>query len=639
MKTPLVPRKVLFGNQDYANPQISPDGRYVSWLAPSEGVMNVWVAPRADLSAARPVTDDRLRGVRNYGWTYTSRNILYLQDKGGDENWQIHQVDVERGRPKNLTPFADVQARVLQTSHKYPHEVLIGLNNRDPQFHDVWRMNFLTGEKWLVCENNEWAGFETDDDLKVRFASRYEPNGEVSVHAPDGDRWKPFLTFPKEDAETSVVLDFNETNDLLYLFDSRGRDTAALVAIDLANGDSTVLAADPRADISGLFVKPIKRTIEAAASNYERVNWEVLDPEIQPHLDALAAVCDGDMTILSRSMDDRWWTVEFVVDDGPDRFYLYQSETRSATFLSAARRELGGYTFANMKPVVIKARDGLPLVSYLTVPAEGAAPYPMVLLVHGGPWSRDAWGWHGEHQWLANRGYAVLSVNFRGSTGFGKNHVNGGDLEWGRKMHNDLVDAVQWAVDEGHAAADRVAIMGGSYGGYATLAGMTFTPELFACGVDIVGPSNLITLIESIPPYWAPALQAFKDRIGDPDSAEGHKLLEERSPVNFADRICRPLLIAQGANDPRVKQAESDQIVDAMKAKDIPVTYLLYGDEGHGFARPENNLSFYAVTEAFLAQHLGGRVEKAGSDLENSSIEIREGADQVKDIMQRNSDS
>jgi dipeptidyl aminopeptidase/acylaminoacyl peptidase len=325
------------------------------------------------------------------------------------------------------------------------------------------------------------------------------------------------------------------------------------------------------------------------------------------------------------------------MDDGPVRYYLYDRPNKKATFLFTNRKSLEGVPLAKMHPVVIKSRDGLDLVSYLTLP-KGAdpqatgrpgEPLPLALLVHGGPWGRDGWGYDAEHQLLANRGYAVLAVNFRGSTGLGKNFTNAGNKQWAGTMHDDLIDAVDWAIAEKIADSKRVAIMGGSYGGYATLVGLTFTPEKFACGVDIVGPSNLLTLLNSIPPYWAPMLQMFKDRVGDPTSEEGQKFLNERSPLNLVEKIQKPLLIGQGANDPRVKQAEADQIVKAMQDRKIPVTYVLFSDEGHGFARPENNRAFFAVAEAFLAGHLGGRYEPIGEDFAGSTIRCPEGKDQV----------
>ena len=341
--------------------------------------------------------------------------------------------------------------------------------------------------------------------------------------------------------------------------------------------------------------------------------------------------------MISRTLNDDYWIAAYLLDDGPVRYYRYDRARKQAQFLFSNREALEGLPLAKVHPVVIKSRDGLDLVSYYMLPLEGdrdspghpSSPLPMALLVHGGPWARDNWGYNPVYQLLANRGYAVLSVNFRGSTGFGKNFVNAANLEWAGKMHDDLVDAVQWAIEQKIADPQRVAILGGSYGGYATLAGLTFTPDTFACGVDIVGPSNLVTLLNTIPPYWEPQVELWANRVGDHRTEEGRAFLTERSPLTHVDRISKPLLIGQGANDPRVKQAESEQIVQAMQDKNIPVTYALYPDEGHGFARPENNLSFFAVTEAFLAGCLGGRHEPVGSDFEGSSITVPAGAEHI----------
>jgi len=378
------------------------------------------------------------------------------------------------------------------------------------------------------------------------------------------------------------------------------------------------------------MTNPITGKPEAVATTYLRKSWQVLDPAVEGDLEAIARLDDGDVEVIDRSGDDRVWILAFLDDDGPVKYWHWDRDTQEGRYLFSNRSDLDGYALVEMKPVEITARDGLVLPSYLSVPPDTAGEkLPMVLLVHGGPWGRDNWGYNSLHQWLTNRGYAVLSVNFRGSTGLGKALTNAGDLEWGGKMHDDLIDAVEWAVAEGIATADRVAIMGGSYGGYATLAGLTFTPEAFACGVDIVGPSNLVTLTGSIPPYWAPMIELFASRIGDWRTEEGRAFLTQRSPLTHADKIVRPLLIGQGANDPRVKQAEADQIVAAMQAKGIPVTYVLFPDEGHGFARPANSLAFNAVTEAFLAECLGGRVESVGDDFEGSSIQVPAGADGV----------
>ena len=636
---PLIPRDVFFGNPDRAAARLSPDGKHISWLAPKDSVLNVWVAPRGDLEKARVVTDDRKRGIRTYFSAFTSKHILYLQDVGGDEDFHVYAVDLQTDTTTDLTPLKGVRARIESVSHKFPEEVLIGLNDRKPQLHDIYRVNILTGKRTLVEQNKQgFVGYLADDDYRVRFAMQFTPDGGNLLLEPDGQGgWKPFLKVPMEDTLTTNPAGFDKTGQVLYMIDSRNRNTGALTAIDLKTGKETVIAADDRADVSGAMAHPIEKTIEAVAFNYLRREWKVLDDTVRRDLDYLRTVADGEFDVTSRTLDDRHWIVAYQMDNGPVRYYLYDRDAGRADFLFTNRKALENLPLAKMHPVLIKARDGLELVSYLTLPVDADAdadgrperPLPMVLLVHGGPWARDTWGYNPLHQLLANRGYAVLSVNYRGSTGFGKAFVNAGNREWGRKMHDDLLDAVDWAVEQGIADPKRVAIMGGSYGGYATLVGLTMTPEVFACGVDIVGPSNIVTLLNTIPPYWAPAIQLFKDRVGDHTTEEGRKFLASRSPLTYVDQIKRPLLIGQGANDPRVKQSESDQIVKAMQQKGIPVTYVLYPDEGHGFARPENRLSFYAVAEAFLAQHLGGRYEPIGNALNGSSITVPQGVDQV----------
>lgn len=637
-QTGLIPRDVLFGNSDRTGPQLSPDGKYFSFLAPVDGVLNVWVGPADDPKAAQPVTADKKRGIRSYFWAYTNRHVLYIQDADGDENWRVHGVDVQTKKTTDLTPLKKVRANIDTVSHQFPEEILIGLNDRDPALHDLYRLNILTGEKTLLQKNEGYAGFMCDDDYKVRFALKFTPDGGNAYFKPDGKGgWEDFLTIPQEDSLTTRPVGFNKTADVLYVIDSRKRDTGALMTLNLKSGKQELIAENDKADVGGVMMHPTEKTIQAVSFTYERRLWVFKDAAVEKDFAALRKVADGDISVVSRTRDDSRWVVAFLMDNGPVRYYLYDRSTQKPTFLFTNRTDLEGWKLQKMHPVTIKSRDGLNLVCYLTLPpgtdkddkGRPAAPVPMVLDVHGGPWGRDSWGLNPEHQFLANRGYAVLSVNFRGSTGFGKKFVNAGDKEWAAKMHDDLIDAVEWAVQEKIAPRDKVAIMGGSYGGYATLVGMTFTPDTFACGVDIVGPSNLMTLMKSLPPYWKPAIDLFKSRVGDLDTTEGQALLESRSPLNRVDKIKKPLLIGQGANDPRVKQAESDQIVKAMQDKKIPVTYVLFPDEGHGFARPENRLAFYAVTEAFLAKHLGGRYEAFGDAGKGSAITVPTGADDV----------
>ena len=634
---PLIPRKVLFGNPDRAQVRISPDGAHLAWLAPLDGVLNVWVAPRDDLAAARPVTHDAGRGIRYYLWAYTNAHILYIQDKNGDENWRLYAVDLANDTARDLTPFEGVQAQLTGVSHKFAREVIVGLNNRDPRWHDIYRLDIATGELTLLLQHDRFSSVIVDDDFRLRYANQMTPDGGWSIYQPAGDEWQLWDAIPAEDLLTTEMAGFDKANRRLYLRDSRGRDTSALVEVDPETKDKRLLADDPQADAADVVCHPTEKNVQAVSFVYDRKRWQVLDPAIQPELDALRSVADGEVEIVSRTLNDEYWVVLYEVDDGPARFYLYERGQRAARFLFTNRADLEAQPLVKMRSAVIKSRDGLNLVAYYSLPSGSDSngdglpdrPMPAVLIPHGGPWGRDYWGYNAWHQWLANRGYAVLNVNFRSSTGFGKTFTNAGDLEWGGKIMADQQDAVAWAIAQGIADPQRVAVMGGSFGGYSTLAGLTFTPEVFACGVDLVGPSNLVTLLESMPPYWKPMLEMFTARVGDHRTEEGRALLTKHSPLTYADRICRPLLIGQGANDPRVKQAESDQIVAAMQAKGIPVTYVLYPDEGHGFARPENNLSFNAIAEAFLAKCLGGRCEMIGGDFEGSSLSVLAGAQEV----------
>lgn len=634
----LIPRQVLFGNPDRAMPQLSPDGKWLSYLAARDGVLNIWVAPVGDLSAAKAITHERERGIRNYQWAYTAEQILFMQDTRGDENFHVFVADVMSGTVRDVTPFDDVQARVSHVSSRRPDTVLVAINNRVPQLHDVHSLNVRTGELKLVLQNDGFISFEADEDLNVRFAMRMTEDGGMEILKRVKDGFEPFTKIPQEDTLTTAPIGFDASGRHLYMADSRGRNTAGAVELDCESGTMRVLADDPRADVgSAMLIHPTQRTLQAVSFNYERSHWKVLDPAIQKDLDLLAKVEDAEIEVLSRTLDDRHWLVQYWADAGPVRWYLYDRDSGKTRFLFTNRSQLQDVTLGKMHARVLKARDGMNLVSYLTLPVgsnqDGGvkpdSPLPLVLVVHGGPWARDDWGYDPVHQWLANRGYAVLSVNFRGSTGFGKQFINAADQQWGRTMHDDLLDAVDWAVREGIADRSKVAVLGGSYGGYATLWSVTNSPDVFACGVDIVGPSNLVTLLNSIPPYWAPMIEMFAKRVGDPRTTDGKKLLEERSPLNYVSSIKKPLLIAQGANDPRVKQAESDQIVAAMQQKGIPVTYVLYPDEGHGFNRPENSLSFWAVAEGFLAKHLGGKFEPVGDDFQGSTLQIKAGAEHV----------
>lgn len=638
---PIIPRETFFGNPDKVGAQISADGKRISFLAPVNGVMNIWVAPAGDLKSAKAITQDKGRGIREYHWAFDNKHILYLQDKNGDENEHIYRVTPESGEVKDLTRIDGVKAQISGVSYKHPGEILVGLNDRNKELHDQYLVNLETGERKLLLKNDRYLGFLADDDYHIRAAMGFGIDMKVHVYrSKDGQKFEDALTIGADDFLSTQPLGFDKSGTGLYIVDSRGRDKSALKKIDIDTLKEELIAEGDKADIGGAMLHPTERTVEAYSVNYLKTEWHAVDAGVKSDFEALKKVSDGEFNVTSGTLDDRKWIVAYVRDDGPAKTYLFDRDKKKATFLFTNRKALDGKKLAKMTPVVIKSRDGMDLVSYLSLPADvsvarggrPAKPVPMVLFVHGGPWARDDWGYNGVHQWLANRGYAVLSVNYRGSTGFGKNFINAANHEWAGKMHDDLLDAVSWAVKQGVTQPDKVSIMGGSYGGYATLVGMTFTPDEFACGVDIVGPSSLITLMKNVPPYWMPLMPVLRQRVGDPSTEEGRKFLESRSPLSRVSSIRKPLLIGQGKNDPRVNQVEADQIVKAMKDKSLPVTYVLYPDEGHGFARPENNLSFFAVVEQFLNRHLGGRAEPIGNAFKGSSITVPEGAGEISGV-------
>ncbi len=619
----LVPRTVLFGNPERVSPKISPDGTRLAWIAPHDGVLNVWVQP---IGGGEPkvITADRDRGIRTFLWAPDDARILYLQDLGGDENWRLFLADVQTGESQDLTPFDGVQAQLVGVDLDIRDRILVGLNRENPQLHDVHEVDLATGRLEKVVTNPGFVGFQHDIDLKVRAALAPKPDGSMTLMVRPGadDPWHELLEIPHEDSLSSFPLAFHADGTRLLMTSSVDANASRLVWVDVA-GDSAdsagesaggkveVIAEDPHYDVSDVWLQRRTGVPLLVAFQRDRVEWQALDESVAPDLAALAAMDSGDLNLIGRDREDRTWVVAFDHADGPVRFYAYDRATRTGRFLFENRPDLARYTLADMEPFAYKTRDGLTVHGYLTFPPgldpQARRDLPAVLNVHGGPWARDAWGFDPEAQWLANRGYLCVQVNYRGSTGYGKDFTTAGDREWGARMHDDLIDAVNWIIAKGYADPGRIGIYGGSYGGYAALVGATFTPDVFRCAVDIVGPSNLATLIESIPPYWAPLVAQFHNRVGNP--ATEPDFMWSRSPLSRVEAIRIPLLIAQGANDPRVKQAESEQIVAALTAKGIPHEYLLFPDEGHGFAKPENRLRFYEVAERFLADHLGGRYE------------------------------
>jgi dipeptidyl aminopeptidase/acylaminoacyl peptidase len=616
-QTQLIPRSILFGNPERSSPDISPDGAMLAYLAPDQGVLNVWVRTLGKTDD-RVITNDRKRGIRNFSWQYDSKDILYGQDKDGDENWHIYQTNVASKQTKDLTPFEKSRADIVALDPDHPDTLIMQSNKRDAKVFDVYRLNLKTGEMALDTQNpGDVLGWQVDHNLEVRAAQITTEDGGTLIRVRDNAKspWRELIKWGPEETLGNMV-DFTPDNKALWITTSLDANAARLISVDTASGKRTVITEDPQFDVSFTVEHPKNHKLQAVVFLRERRDFQIVDSSIQADFDALHKVRDADISNISRDLKDDKWIVTFEGDDSPVYYYLYDRATKQATMLFSNRPDLEKYKLAKVKPVEYTARDGMKIYGYLTTPAGADAKnLAMVVFPHGGPWGRDLWGYDPYAQWLANRGYAVLQPNFRASTGYGKQYLNAGDRQWAGAMHTDLLDGKDWAVQQGIADGKKVCIMGGSYGGYATLAGVAFSPDAYACGVDIVGPSNLNTLLKTIPPYWSTFLAIFHKRMGEDEA-----FLKSQSPLFKADEIKVPLLIGQGKNDPRVNKAESDQIVAAMRKNGKPVVYYVFPDEGHGFARPENRTAFNAASEEFLAKYLGGRFE-APSDAEKKLLE------------------
>jgi dipeptidyl aminopeptidase/acylaminoacyl peptidase len=634
---PMIARADLFGDAARRDGKLSPRGDRVAFLAPRDGVSNLWALSVDAMDEARPVTDDRVRGVHQFMWAQDNATLLFLQDDRGDENWRLYAVDAAGGVPRALTP-AGARAQILGVSARDPGAVVVSLNLRDPVWADVFRIEIDSGRRTLLKRNSGAPGFARfvlDRDNNVRIGVRHLDDGgaEIVSFGTTGSAVTLF-TMPFEDAMLARPIAFEADGRNFLMLDSTGRDRAALVRVDAATGVKTAIGESPRADVVDVWLDGATNAPEAFATEYLRREWRALEPDAQADLDFLDAQLTGDFQVVSRSGDDARW---IVLEEGPStpaRSYLYDRADpagRQLTLLFRHRPGLEQAALQPMTPVEIEARDGLTLVSYLTLAtgsdANGDArpeqPTPLVLAIHDGPWGRDSYGFNATHQWLANRGYAVLSVNFRGSTGFGKAFVNAGNGQWGGRVREDLIDAVQWAVENGVAVEDRVAIVGAGFGGYAALGGLAFTPEQFRCGASFGGPPNLFSMLDAAPPQMRPALY---QRIGDARAQAGRQVLREASPFFRASQIRSPLLLAMGGRDPRVSRLEADQIAQALRTRRVGLTYLVFPDEGRELVRPQNRLSYLAVLEHFLGDCLGGRVEPVGAAFEGAAIHVYDGA-------------
>jgi len=611
----LIPREVLFGNPQKIRARISPDGKMIAYIAPYNGVLNVWVRS-IGVQDDRVVTKDENRGIQYYFWAPDGKHIIYVQDVGGNEQFHIYSVDIKDGSIVDRTPFDGIKAWIIGWNKHFPNELLISMNKEDPRFHDAYHLDLGTGELKLLAKNpGNFIGWTPDASFKIRGATAVTPDGglEEYIRKDENSDWEKILSIDPENTLTSRVVGFTKGGDFLYLIDSRDANAGRLVKMEIATREIEVLAEDPQYDIIDVMINPDTYDVQAVKILKEREEFVILDESIREDIFAIRKLDHGDFSIVNRDNNDDTWLVAFEKDNGPISYYVFDRKTKEGTFLFDHRPELREYLLASMEPISFTSRDGLTIHGYITFPpGKERKNLPMVVNVHGGPYYRDTWGYQPAVQWLANRGYVCLQVNFRGSYGYGKDFINAGDKEWGGKMHNDIVDAVEWAIEKGIADPSKIAIYGGSYGGYAALVGATFTPDLFCCAIDVCGPSNLITFLKNTPPYWTTFLPTLYRRVGNPDTEQ--EFLKSRSPLFKVDQIKIPILIAQGVNDPRVKKSESDQIAKAMKAKGIECEYLVFEDEGHGLAKPQNRLKFYAAAEKFLAKHLGGRYEDIDLD-------------------------
>ncbi len=650
-ETPLIPRALIFGNATQNRAKISPDGQRLAWLAPRNGVLNLWVAPVGDRTAARAVTDAR-EPLQNYWWSPDGRYLFFGQDSGGNENFRVHAVNVETGEQRALSPEgAHVRAEIVGISTLRPDVVLIATNQRNPEYFDLFEVDYRTGASRRVLENPGFNNISIDRQLRPRIGIRPVERERVGYFVPTANgEWRQAFSQSREDSRGARIIGFNRAGTAAYMIDSEGRDKAALVRLDPETGRRTVLAASNVADVEEVLTDPVSFEPIAYSVNHQLTVWHPLGNAFRRDVAFLQRSFPGRQEFLfsseqddsSATRDGNRMIVWSIRADRSQAYHLYDRRRRTLEPLFSTRPEIDRQPLQPMHLLSLRSRDGLPLISYLTLPpgsdrngdGRPERAVPLVLTVHGGPWgTRDFHGYSSMHQWLANRGYAVLSVNYRGSSGFGKAFALAARREFAGRMHDDLIDGVDWAIAQGITTRDRVAIMGASYGGYATLVGLTFTPDRFRCGVDMVGPSSLATLIESFPAYWRPDLELGWYRfVGNPAVPADRADMLGRSPITRVDQIRVPLLIQQGGNDPRVTRAESDRMVAAMRARGLPVTYLNFPNEGHGLNRPENRMGFFAVTEQFLARCLGGRAEPIGGDLRASSAEVLEGADHVPSL-------
>ena len=625
---PLIDRELIFGNPEIAGAQLSPNGKYIAFLKPWKDTRNVYVKSVDEpFSAARLLTTETKRPVAGYFWSWDTKYILYAKDNGGDENFNVYAVDptakpadgADAPPSRDMTGLKGIRVEIIDIPKNDPDTIYIGLNDRDKAWHDLYKLKLSTGEKTLVRKNTERiTGWSFDLAGNLRLATRSAENGDTEVLRVDPDKFTKIYSCNV--FESCGPVQFQKDGKRVYFETNKGADTdlVSLTLLDPATGKTELVESDPQKRVDFGGARFSEATDELVLTIYvdEHRRRYYRDKGFETDLKFLEGKFPGkEVSIASDTRDEQTWLIAATSDTEPGETYLFDRKTRKLTLQFKVREKLPRESLAAMKAVKYKSSDGLEIPAYLTLPKGVAGKnLPVLIIPHGGPWARDVWGYNPFAQFFANRGYAVLMPNFRGSTGYGKKFIDAGNKEWGRKMQDDITWGAKYLVAEGIADPKRLAIFGGSYGGYATLAGVTFTPDLYAAAIDYVGPSNLITLLESVPPYWESIRKIFYERMGDPNTPEGKALLTERSPLTYANKIKTPLLVVQGANDPRVNKREADQIVIALRDRGYPVEYLVAPDEGHGFARPVNNMALFMSAEKFLANHLGGRYQEGGTE-------------------------
>lgn len=638
-QTPLIEREIFFGNPLISGGQLSPDGQYITFIKAYEGVMNIWIKGINDsFDEALPLTNDKTRPITSYFWSRDSKYVLFVQDNKGDENYRVYKVNPSEAAKKSipnasdLTPYDNIRAMIVSLPKSKPSKIIIGLNDRDNAWHDYYEINIENGERKLLIENNDQLnGVSCDLEGVPRLASRSLPNGGIEILKIEGNNLNKILESTLEESLSPIR--FSKDGKVFFISNVGTPDLSGLYVYDLGKDEMTFLESDPEKKVDISNVSFSSRTDEIIATIYKadkkRIYWK--NEDFKNDYEFLKTQFPNfEISISSTTKEEDIWIVYVNSDTDPGRAFLYYRDDRKLEFLYSPRPKIPVEHLNEMQAVRYKSSDGLEIPAYLTLPKDtDQKDLPTVIFVHGGPWARDHWGYNSYAQFLSNRGYAVLQPNFRGSTGYGKRFLNAAINEWGEKMQDDLTWGVKYLVEKGIADPKKVAIMGGSYGGYATLAGLVFTPDTYAAGVSIVGPSNLFTLLETIPPYWESARTMFHKRMGNPNTEEGKAQLKRQSPFFHAKNIQSPLLVAQGANDPRVKKSESDQIVIAMRDLNLPVEYLNFPDEGHGFANPNNNMAFVSVMEKFLAKHIGGRYQEKIDDklqpiIDNVTVDIHQ---------------